>query len=101
MSGMSSGIVCSSKRRQMLREVLCVQILLKSYGKQRGLDVKETSSHVIFVYGKCSIPKPFVITGAELDEHFGWPVQEQAKREAEEDWGSPHWITVKSARPQP
>jgi ATP-dependent DNA ligase len=23
------------------------------------------------------------------------------KREAEEDWGSPHWITVKSARPQP
>ena len=66
----------SGKRRQMLREVLCMQILLKSYGKQRGLDVKEVSSHIIFYYGKCSISKPFAITGAELDEHFGWPVQE-------------------------
>jgi hypothetical protein len=53
-----------------------MQILLKSYGKQRGLDVKEVSSHIIFYYGKCSISKPFAITGAELDEHFGWPVQE-------------------------
>jgi hypothetical protein len=38
--------------------------------------VKEVSSHIIFYYGKCSIPKPFAITGAELDEHFGWPVLE-------------------------
>jgi hypothetical protein len=60
----------------MLRDVLCVQVLLKSYGKRRGLDVKEAFSHVIFCYGKCSIPKPFAITGSELDEHFGWPVQE-------------------------
>ena len=35
-----TGLHDSGKRRQMLREVLCVQILLKSYGKQRGLDVK-------------------------------------------------------------
>jgi len=57
-------------------DVLCVQVLLKSYGKQRGLDVKEAFSHVIFVYGRCSIQKPFAIIGSELDEHFGWPVQE-------------------------
>jgi hypothetical protein len=60
----------------MLRDVLCVQILLKSYGKQRGFDVKEAFSHVIFCYGKCSIQRPFAITGTELDEHFGWPIQE-------------------------
>jgi hypothetical protein len=66
----------SGKRRQMLRDVLCVQVLLKSYGKERGLDVKEAFSHVIFVYGQRSIAKPFAITGSELDEHFGWPVQE-------------------------
>lgn len=66
----------SGKRRSMLRDVLCVQVLLKSYGKQRGHDVKEAFSHVIFCYGQCSIPKPFAITGSELDEHFGWPVQE-------------------------
>jgi hypothetical protein len=53
------GLHDSRTRRRILRDVLCVQILLKSYGKQRGLDVKEVSSHVIFYYGKCSITKPF------------------------------------------
>lgn len=71
-----TGLHDSGKRRQMLKDVLCVQVLLKSYGKQRGLDVKEAFSHVIFVYGQCSIHKPFAIVGSELDEHFGWPVQE-------------------------
>jgi hypothetical protein len=66
----------SGKRRSMLRDVLCVQVLLKSYGKQRNLDVKEAFSHIIFVYGQCSISKPFAITGAELDEHCAFPVQE-------------------------
>jgi hypothetical protein len=63
----------------MLRAVLCTQILLKSYGKQRDLDVKQVSSHVIFCYGKCSMPKPFAIIGPELDEHFSWPVQEEVE----------------------
>jgi hypothetical protein len=60
----------------MLRDTLCVQVLLKSYGKQRGHDSKTAFSHIIFYYGKCSIPKPFSVTGAELDQHFAWPVQE-------------------------
>jgi len=68
------GLHDSGKRRSMLRDLLCVQILLKSYGKQRGLDVKEAYSHIIFYYGQCSIPKPFSLIGRELDEHFGWPV---------------------------
>jgi hypothetical protein len=38
--------------------------------------VKEAFSHVIFCYGQCSIPKPFALTGSELDAHFGWPVQD-------------------------
>lgn len=58
----------------MLKDILCVQVLLKSYGKERGLDVKEAFSYVIFYYGQCSIPKPFSLTGPELDTHFGWPV---------------------------
>jgi hypothetical protein len=60
----------------MLRDTLCVQVLLKPYGKQRGLDVKDAFSHIIFYYGQYSIPRPFSITGAELDDHFGWPVHE-------------------------
>ena len=71
-----TGLHDSRKRHQMLKDVLALQVLSKSYGKQRDLDVKEAFSHVIFCYGKCSIPKPFAITGVELDEHFGWPVQE-------------------------
>jgi hypothetical protein len=66
----------SRRRRSMLEETLCIQVLLKSYAKQRGYDPKNAFSHIIFFYGKCSIPKPFAITGAEMDQHFGWPVYE-------------------------
>jgi hypothetical protein len=66
----------SSKRRSMLRDALCVQVLLKSYAKQRGYQPSNAFSYVIFYYGKCSIPKPFAITGAEMDQHFSWPVYE-------------------------
>jgi hypothetical protein len=31
----------SGKRRSMLRDTLCVQVLLKPYGKERGHDTKE------------------------------------------------------------
>jgi hypothetical protein len=65
-----TGLHDSGKRRSMLRDTLCVQVLLKSYGKQRGYDVNAAFSHIIFYYGKCSIPKPFSVTGAELDQHF-------------------------------
>ena len=71
-----AGLHDSGKRRSMLRHTLCIQILLKSYGKQRGHDTQSAFSHIIFFYGKCSIPKPFAITGAELDQHFGWPIFE-------------------------
>jgi hypothetical protein len=65
----------NGKIRQMLRDVLCIQVLLKSYGKQRGLDVQEAFSHMIFYYGQCSIKEPFGLKGTELDEHFGFPIR--------------------------
>jgi hypothetical protein len=70
------GLHDSGKRRSMLKDTLCVQVLLKSYGKERGLDAKNAYSHIIFYYGQCSIPKPFSLVGAELDSHFGWPIYE-------------------------
>jgi len=69
-----SGLHDSGKRRSMMRDTLCIQILLKSYGKGRGHDCNSAFSHVVFYYGKCSIPKPFSLTGMELDEHLGFPV---------------------------
>jgi hypothetical protein len=69
-----NGLHDAGKTRSMLRDTLCVQVLLKSYGKERGLDVQEAFSHIIFYYGECSLRKPFALTGAELDDHFGFPI---------------------------
>jgi hypothetical protein len=66
----------AGKRRSILRDALCMQLLLKSYGQSRGLDPASVSSHVIFYYGKLSVPRPFAIKGSELDEHFGFPVRD-------------------------
>lgn len=70
------GPLDAGKRRSVLRDALCVQLLLKSYGQSKGLDPTSVSSHVIFYYGKLSVPRPFAIKGSELDEHFGFPVRE-------------------------
>ena len=69
-----SGLHDAGKRRSILRDLLCLQILLRSYGQSRGLEVEEASAHIIFYYGQCSIKKPFSLTKDEMDEHFGWPV---------------------------
>lgn len=51
-------------------------MLLKSYGQSRGLDPASVSSHIIFYYGKLSVPPPIGIKGSELDAHFGFPVRD-------------------------
>ena len=74
------GLHDAGKRRSILRDLLCLQILLRSYGQSRGLEIAEVSAHIIFYYGQCSIKKPFNLTNDELDEHFGWPVVEAVER---------------------
>jgi hypothetical protein len=54
-----SGLHDSGKKRSILRDTLCTQILLQSYGKELGLDVVAARAYVIFYYGMRSIPKPF------------------------------------------
>lgn len=71
-----NGLHDAGKRRSILRDLLCTQLLLKSYGQSRGLDVSEARSHIIFYYGDCSIKKPFSLTRDELDEHFGVNVRD-------------------------
>jgi hypothetical protein len=69
-----SGLHDSGKRRSILRDTLCTQILLQSYGKAFDLPVSSARSYVIFYYGMCSINKPFSLTKEELNEHFDFPV---------------------------
>ena len=67
-----NGLHDAGKRRSILRDAMCAEVLLKSYGEKHGLDVKATNSHVIFYYGACSLPKPYSLTGEELNAHFGY-----------------------------
>ena len=64
------------KKAQMLRDALCVQMLLRSYGRFKDLDPLSVSSHIIFYYDNCSVRPPIGIKGSELDEHFGFPVRD-------------------------
>jgi hypothetical protein len=74
-----SGLHDSGKRRSIMRDLLCVQILLKSYAKSFGFDPDGAQSHIIFYYGKCSIPKPYSVTRDEMDAHFGWPLKDEVE----------------------
>jgi hypothetical protein len=64
----------SGKKRSMLRDLRCLQMLSKSYGERRGLEVKVSEARVIFYYGKCSVGRPWALTREDLDGHFGAPI---------------------------
>jgi len=61
----------SGKTRSMFRDLLCLQVLLKSYGEAYGLEVKAASSRIIFYYGVGSIGAPWCLKRDDLNEHFG------------------------------
>jgi hypothetical protein len=75
-----NGLHDAGKRRQILRDVMCVQVLLKSYGEQRGYSPTSVSSHIIFYYGACGLKKPWSLTGEELDGHFEMNVRESVEK---------------------
>lgn len=67
-----NGAFDSGKKRSIMRDLLSVHVLLKSYGGFREFDVNEANSYIIFYYGLRSIPAPFGLIGKELDDHFGF-----------------------------
>jgi hypothetical protein len=65
----------AGKIRSIKRDLLCVQVLQKSYGKELAkLNPVSADSRIIFYYGVRSIPRPWSLVREELDEHFGFPV---------------------------
>ena len=66
----------SGKKRSMLRDLRCVEMLLKSYGEGRGLDVNRAEARIVFYYGTCSLGSPWTLIREDLDGHFGAPVTE-------------------------
>jgi hypothetical protein len=64
----------AGKIRSIKRDLLCVQVLLKSYGDVAKVTPVAAESRIIFYYGIRSIPCPWSLVRQELDEHFGYPV---------------------------
>lgn len=69
----------SGKRRQMLRDLICTQVVLKSYGEEylKGA-CASANSHIIVYYGAESFG-PFSLTRANLDDHFEVPIVGQVE----------------------
>jgi hypothetical protein len=56
------------------RDLMCVQVLLKSYGEFAKLKPVAAESRIVFYYGVRSIPRPWSLVKNELYDHFGFPV---------------------------
>ncbi|MFC5068860.1 hypothetical protein [Flaviflagellibacter deserti] len=70
-----NGAYDSGKKRSILRDLLCVQSLLRSYGGSRGLIATSAEARLISYYGVRALPAPLNLFGHELDDHFVFPVQ--------------------------
>lgn len=70
----------AGKVRSIRRDLLCLQVLLRSYGAQLGLKPASAESKIIFYYGMRSIPAPWSLDAEDLDEHFGFPVRDKIEQ---------------------
>ena len=70
----------AGKRRSMLRDLVCTQVILKSYCEERlDLECVSAQSHIIVYYGAESFG-PFTLMRDGLDDHFGVPVVDQIEQ---------------------
>ena len=60
----------AGKKRSILRDVLAMHSLLKSYGKSRGFHPAYVESRLISYYGVRALPDPLNLNGTDLDDHF-------------------------------
>lgn len=73
----------AGKTRQIKRDLICTQLLLKSYGARLGHDVTAAEAHLISYYGKGYIRPPWSIAADQLDDHFGCSVVLPVERATE------------------
>jgi hypothetical protein len=69
-----NGAFDAGKIRSIRRDLNVTQMLLKSYGETFKLNPVTAEARVIFYYGIRSLPRPFSLIGAELNDHFGFGV---------------------------
>lgn len=67
----------AGKMRQVVRDLICAQIQLRSYGASRNLLVRTCSAHLISYYGREEQAGDWTLDRTQLDQHFGVPVLAQ------------------------
>jgi hypothetical protein len=70
----------SGKKRSLLRDVLCTQSLLRSYGSIKGYKASIVEAKVICYFGVRALPDPLCIIGTELDDHFVFRVYDHVEK---------------------
>jgi hypothetical protein len=75
-----NGAFDAGKQRSIRRDMMCSQMLLKSYGETLSHEPAAAESKIIFYYGLRSIPAPWSLAKEDLDDHFGFPVTEKIEQ---------------------
>lgn len=70
----------AGKKRSLLRDTLCTQALLRSYGESRGLSSSIVEARVVCYFGIRALPEPLCLIGPEMDDHFVFPIYQQVER---------------------
>lgn len=71
-----NGYFDAGKIRSIRRDLMCVQVLLRSYGEFCRYAPIAAESRIIFYYGMRSLPRPWSLDKSELDQHFGFSLTE-------------------------
>lgn len=66
----------SGKKRSILRDLLSIQCVLKSYGNSVGHNPGLVEARLISYYGVRVLPDPLNIFGKGLDDHFAFRVRD-------------------------
>jgi hypothetical protein len=70
----------AGKIRSIKRDLMCIQVLLKSYGETANVAPVAAEARIIFYYGIRSIPRPWSLVREDLDGHFGFPIVEKIEQ---------------------
>ena len=70
----ANGDFDSGKKRSILKDILALQSLLKSYTAKKGHMVSMAEARLIAFYGVKPLSTPLTISGKEMDDHFVFPI---------------------------
>lgn len=70
----ANGDFDAGKKRSILKDLLAVQALVKSYAAKRHINASLGEARLIAFYGVKPLPPPLSISGDEMDDHFVFAV---------------------------